>query len=178
MCVSNQQVSNARRGLRTGEDFRTPGDRLAACFSHVACAVAPNPASPRQGPRPSIAAVVGCCFRVDPLVSAEAVPDAAEKIDYSTKAADLYTTKFSNAAEAVRAYEAILALDPDHAGAIDFLINNAGVNFTAAVEDLRLEDWRRQFETNFFALVGFTRKVFPLMLRNEGEGRIVNVRFS
>lgn len=37
------------------------------------------------------------------------------------------------------------------AGAIDFLVNNAGVNFTAAVEDLRLDDWRRQFETNLLA---------------------------
>src|ERR1700693_5776520 len=36
------------------------------------------------------------------------------------------------------------------AGRIDVLFNNAGVNFSAAVEDLRMEDWRRQFETNFF----------------------------
>src|SRR5580700_5841058 len=37
------------------------------------------------------------------------------------------------------------------AGASDVLVNNAGVNFSAAVEDLRMEDWRRQFETNFLA---------------------------
>ncbi len=52
---------------------------------------------------------------------AEAVDEPAEKIDYYTKAADLYTTKFSNAAEAVKCFEAILALDPEHAQAIDFL---------------------------------------------------------
>ena len=52
---------------------------------------------------------------------AEAVDDPAEKIEYYAKAADLYTTKFSNAAEAVKCFEAILALDGEHAQAIDFL---------------------------------------------------------
>ena len=52
---------------------------------------------------------------------AEAVEEPYEKIDYYTKAADLYTTKFSNAAEAVKCFEAILALDGEHAHAIEFL---------------------------------------------------------
>jgi tetratricopeptide (TPR) repeat protein len=52
---------------------------------------------------------------------AEAVEEPAEKIDYYSKAADLYTTKFSNAAEAVKCYEAILNIDPEHAHAIDVL---------------------------------------------------------
>lgn len=58
------------------------------------------------------------------------------------------------------------------AGAIDFLINNAGVNFTASVEDLRLEDWRRQFETNFFGVLRVTQAVVPHM-RARRSGRIV-----
>jgi short-subunit dehydrogenase len=37
-----------------------------------------------------------------------------------------------------------------------------------------LEDLRSQFETNFFGLIGFTKKVLPLMLKNN-EKRIVNV---
>ena len=56
--------------------------------------------------------------------------------------------------------------------AIDFLINNAGVNFTAAVEDLRIEDWRRQFETNFFGVLRVTQAVVPHM-RERRRGRIV-----
>src|SRR5467141_5272203 len=36
------------------------------------------------------------------------------------------------------------------AGAIDVLINNAGLAYVATVEDMTMEDWRRQFETNFF----------------------------
>lgn len=57
-------------------------------------------------------------------------------------------------------------------GAIDVLFNNAGVNFTAAVEDLRMEDWRRQFETNFFGVLRVTQAVVPHM-RERRHGRII-----
>lgn len=52
---------------------------------------------------------------------AEAVDDPIEKVDYYTKAAELYTGKFSNAAEAVKCYEAILNIDGENTIAIDFL---------------------------------------------------------
>jgi NAD(P)-dependent dehydrogenase (short-subunit alcohol dehydrogenase family) len=58
------------------------------------------------------------------------------------------------------------------AGTIDVLFNNAGVNFSAAVEDLRMEDWRRQFETNFFGVLRITQAVVPHM-RERRRGRIV-----
>jgi len=57
-------------------------------------------------------------------------------------------------------------------GAIDVLFNNAGVNFTAAVEDLCMEDWRRQFETNFFGVLRVTQAVVPHM-RERRHGRIL-----
>ncbi|MBK9265561.1 MAG: tetratricopeptide repeat protein [Polyangiaceae bacterium] len=52
---------------------------------------------------------------------AEAMPDASDKIDYYSKAAELYTGKFSNAAEAVKCFEAILAIDGANAPAIKYL---------------------------------------------------------
>jgi len=67
-----------------------------------------------------------------------------------------------------RAVASVLA----KAGAIDVLFNNAGVNFSAAVEDLRMEDWRRQFETNFFGVLRVTQAVAPYM-RERNSGRIV-----
>jgi NAD(P)-dependent dehydrogenase (short-subunit alcohol dehydrogenase family) len=57
-------------------------------------------------------------------------------------------------------------------GGIDVLFNNAGVNYTAAVEDLRMEDWRRQFETNFFGVLRVTQAVVPHM-RERRHGRIL-----
>jgi short-subunit dehydrogenase len=57
------------------------------------------------------------------------------------------------------------------------LVNNAGYVEPGAIEDINMNNLRSQFETNFFGLVGFTKKVLPLMIRrNEGGGgRIVNV---
>lgn len=60
----------------------------------------------------------------------------------------------------------------DMAGEIDVLINNAGVAYIAAVEDMRMEDWRAQFEPNFFSVVRVTQTVLPRM-RERRRGRIV-----
>jgi NAD(P)-dependent dehydrogenase (short-subunit alcohol dehydrogenase family) len=58
------------------------------------------------------------------------------------------------------------------AGTIDVLINNAGFVYVGAVEDLRMEDWRRQFETNFFGVIRVTQAVLPRM-RERRKGRIL-----
>jgi tetratricopeptide (TPR) repeat protein len=49
------------------------------------------------------------------------VPDSGEKVALYTKAADLYVSKFANQAEAVKAYEAVLAIDPDNTQAVEYL---------------------------------------------------------
>jgi len=62
------------------------------------------------------------------------------------------------------------------------LVNNAGYVEPGAVEDITMDNLRKQFETNFFALLGFTKKVLPLMMIQKngvglgvGAARIVNV---
>jgi NAD(P)-dependent dehydrogenase (short-subunit alcohol dehydrogenase family) len=57
---------------------------------------------------------------------------------------------------------------------IDILVNNAGVAVGGFSEELLVEDYRRQFETNFFGVIGVTQAILPIM-RAQGKGRIINL---
>ncbi|HEY8960849.1 MAG TPA: oxidoreductase [Luteolibacter sp.] len=59
-------------------------------------------------------------------------------------------------------------------GSIDILINNAGYGSYGAIEDVPLEEGRRQFEVNLFGLARLTQLVLPKM-RENGFGKIVNI---
>jgi len=52
------------------------------------------------------------------------------------------------------------------------LFNNAGYGQPGAVEDLRRDVLRRQFETNVFGTIELTNRVLPVM-RRQGYGRII-----
>src|SRR3954466_3573206 len=59
-------------------------------------------------------------------------------------------------------------------GAVGALVNNAGYSQSGAIEEVPLDEVRRQFETNVFGLVRMCQLVLPGM-RAQGHGRIVNV---
>ncbi|NUT57695.1 MAG: SDR family NAD(P)-dependent oxidoreductase, partial [Agromyces sp.] len=59
-------------------------------------------------------------------------------------------------------------------GRIDVLVNNAGYGSYGALEDVPIEEARRQFEVNVFGLARLTQLVLPSM-RAQRSGRIINV---
>lgn len=58
-------------------------------------------------------------------------------------------------------------------GRIDVLVNNAGYGYLGAIENVSMEEARRQLEVNVFGLARLTQLVLPTM-RQQGSGRIIN----
>jgi NAD(P)-dependent dehydrogenase (short-subunit alcohol dehydrogenase family) len=54
-------------------------------------------------------------------------------------------------------------------GALDILINNAGLGLFGALEDLKDEEIRFQMEVNFFGTVNVTRAFLPMLRKNKGK---------
>lgn len=54
------------------------------------------------------------------------------------------------------------------------LVNNAGISVTGPIEEVPIEEWRAQFETNVFGAVAMTKAVLPAM-RKARAGRIANI---
>ena len=59
-------------------------------------------------------------------------------------------------------------------GRIDIGVNNAGYANTASLEDMRIDDFERQVETNFFGTVRVTKALLPIM-REQGGGHIFQI---
>ena len=62
----------------------------------------------------------------------------------------------------------------DEQGRIDVLVNNAGYGSYGSVEDVPIDEARRQFEVNLFGLARLIQLVVPTM-RAQRSGRIINI---
>jgi NAD(P)-dependent dehydrogenase (short-subunit alcohol dehydrogenase family) len=68
----------------------------------------------------------------------------------------------------------IVAAGVERFGRIDVIVNNAGYADLGAVEDMTLEDFRAQVETNLFGVVNVTKAALPV-LRAQGGGHIIQI---
>jgi NAD(P)-dependent dehydrogenase (short-subunit alcohol dehydrogenase family) len=62
----------------------------------------------------------------------------------------------------------------DAFGRLDVVVNNAGYANLVSVEDITLEDFRAQIETNLLGVVNVTKAALPV-LRAQGEGHFVQI---
>lgn len=73
-----------------------------------------------------------------------------------------------------KAARAAIGAAIDAFGRIDVVVNNAGYGNVASIEDVTEQDFRAQFETNFFGVLHVTRAALPV-LRKQRSGHILNV---
>ncbi|MBT2692508.1 SDR family oxidoreductase [Bacillus sp. ISL-55] len=57
---------------------------------------------------------------------------------------------------------------------VNVLVNNAGYAQGGFSEELTVDEYRSQFETNFFGVIAVTQAVLPAM-RRQGSGKIINM---
>lgn len=72
--------------------------------------------------------------------------------------------------------EAVQQLVEDTArtyGQLDYMFNNAGVNVTGEVRDMRLEHWQRGVNVDLWGVIHGTTAAYSVMIR-QGFGHIVN----
>src|SRR5487761_390471 len=81
-----------------------------------------------------------------------ALEQFAEEKSLSLETLDLDVTNDESANRAVAEVER-------RAGPVDVLVNNAGIAIVATMEEIALDDLRKQFETNVFAAVRMAQHV-------------------
>jgi NAD(P)-dependent dehydrogenase (short-subunit alcohol dehydrogenase family) len=69
---------------------------------------------------------------------------------------------------------AAIAAVEESESAVGALVNNAGFSLGGPVEEVPLDEWRRQFETNLVGMIHLTQLALPGM-RRQRWGRIANV---
>ena len=124
-------------------------------------------------PRPYVVLVTGCSSGIgkacsERLAEAGRCVYGASRTPCSPKHWRYIAADVTDEASVQRAIDAVMAQE----GRIDALVHCAGVSLAGAVEDVTVEEGKRQFDTNFFGAVRVLRAVLPVM-RRQGSGRVL-----
>ncbi|MGH9731940.1 MAG: SDR family oxidoreductase [Candidatus Acidiferrales bacterium] len=96
-----------------------------------------------------------------------ALEQLAEEKSLPLETVDLDVTSDDSASRAITEVER-------RAGPVSVLVNNAGIAIAAVMEEVSVDDLRKQFETNVFGAVRMTQRVLPAM-RERRSGHIINM---
>lgn len=108
------------------------------------------------------------------VVAADVRRDAAERTAERLRAAGFRADGIGLDVADDRSCAAAVASVTERLGAIDALVNNAGVDRTASIEELRVDEWDRICAVNLRGPFSMAKLVFPLM-RAQRRGAIVNI---
>ena len=100
------------------------------------------------------------------LAKAEALREAAKKDDLPIEIVQLDVTDASSVKDAIG--------QASSDGAVDVLVNNAGIGGASPMELVPDDEHRQMFETNYFGVVRCIQEVLPAM-RENGAGTIINI---
>lgn len=97
-------------------------------------------------------------------------PNVGNLADLQAKGCQTLALDVTDAEQCERAIRTAEQLN----GAIRVLVNNAGYGQYGPIEEIAIDDVRRNFETNVFGLLRLCQLALPAM-RRAGGGRIINV---
>ncbi len=95
------------------------------------------------------------------------IQEIAEKENLNLEVIELDVDKEDSIKSAVKKIQ-------EQKGRIDVLVNNAGYGLFGCIEDVSINEFKAQFETNFFGVIRLIQEIAPTM-RKQGSGIIVNV---
>ena len=101
-------------------------------------------------------------------------PEKASGLEEAARKAGLSVEVVSMDVDDEASVRAAVAAVLEASGGIDVLINNAGIGGSGVVEDIRIDQAKGVFETNFWGVIRCTQAVLPV-LRSQGHGHIINI---
>jgi NAD(P)-dependent dehydrogenase (short-subunit alcohol dehydrogenase family) len=101
-------------------------------------------------------------------------PDNSNKIDNLKQSEKLSLEVLKLDVTDDKSVKEAIAKIANEQGTIDVLVNNAGYALVGPLEELSIQEFKEQFETNVFGVIRVIKEILPIM-RKQRHGIIVNI---